>query len=253
MELVNLFWDNTELGKLELSCLNSYLENNHLVNLFTYNKNIYIPRHNNLSVIDANEIIEKQDKFYYIGNGDCVKNSIVGFSDIFRYEVLYKAGGWYSDMDVINLKNLSDISPRSIVIRPHKKFNAVSNICKFPKAYEPLREVKQITLNLVNSTNDDWTLPLKLFYEFVVKNKLEKYILNAELTGNDDDIFIQHLLCDNLIETRKSIKNMYGIHWCKSAFSTGNWNSNAIYNFNFPKKMTLLHYFYYKYGINNIY
>ena len=247
MEEVSLFWDKTELSKLEQLCLKSYLENNHKVNLFTYNQNLQVFKHKNLSVLNANEILEEKQRFYYKGNGDCPFNSVVGFSDIFRYELLYKIGGWYSDMDVVNLKNLSGASSFKIALRPHIKYGAVSNICKFEKGYEPLRELRKLTEQQITENNKDWTLPLKLFFDFVVHNKLECYILNQHSLGNDDDRFIHHLLFDSYLDTRNSIKDLFCIHWCRSAFSSGNWNMKAVYNFESPKNMTLLNFLYYKY------
>lgn len=247
MDSVSLFWDNTELSNLEITCLKSYLTNNHKVNLFTYKPDLNIFKHKNLCVINANEIIEAKERFYYNGNGDCPKNSVVGFSDIFRYELLYKVGGWYSDMDVINLKNLSSISSYEIVLRPHEKFGAVSNICRFPKNYEPLKEIKKMTELAINKDNSVWTTPLKLFFDFVKKYGLDCYILKPELLGNDDDKFTHHILFDSFLSTKNSIKDMYCVHLCRSAFSTGNWSLKALYDFNNPKNMTLLHFFYYKY------
>lgn len=247
MEEVSLFWDKTKLTNLEILCLKSYLNNNHRVNLFSYNKSLNVFKHKNLSLIDANEIIDEKYKFYYSGNGDCPFNSVVGFSDIFRYELLYKVGGWYSDMDVVNLKNLSVVSPYDVVIRPHVKYGAISNICKFPKNYEPLKALKEHTQKVVLKNNDDWSLPLKIFFDFVVQNKLDFYIVKKDLLGDDDDKFIHHLLFDNFLDTRKSIEGMFCIHWCRSAFSSGNWNMKALYNFETPRNMTLLNYLYYKY------
>ena len=247
MDPVSLFWDNTELSNLEITCLKSYLANNHKVNLFTYKPDLTIFKHKNLNVIDANEIIEAKEKFYYKGHGDCPKNSVVGFSDIFRYELLYKVGGWYSDMDVINLKNLSGMSSYDIVLRPHEKYGVVSNICRFPKNYEPLKQVKKITESAINENNSEWSTPLKLFFDFVKTHGLECYIVKPELLGNDDDKFTHHILFDNFLHTRNSIKDMYCVHLCKSAYSTGNWNLKALCNFDNPKNMTLLHFLYYKY------
>lgn len=247
MEVINLFWDKNSLTKLENLCVLSYLENNHLVNLFTYDTKSIKIKHKNLNIIDANEIISEKEKFYYSGAGDCPNNSIVGFSDIFRYEVLFKIGGWYSDLDVVNFKNLTSISSYDIVLRPHIKYKVVSNICKFPKGYEPLLELKNLTIDRVKENNSDWSLPLKLFSNFVDENKLNAYILSPELLGDDNDKFIYYLLFDNYLNTKKSIENFFGIHWCKTAFSSGNWNARALYNFDNPKKMTLLDFLYYKY------
>lgn len=247
MEVVNLFWDKNKLGKLESVCLLSYLENNHIINLFTYGSDITDIKHKNFNIINANEIIDEKEKFYYSGRGDCPNNSVVGFSDIFRYEVLYKVGGWYSDMDVTNFKNLVSVSSYDIVIRPHIKFGAVSNICRFPKNYEPLIELKQQTLNMINKENDNWVLPLKLFFDFVVNNKLDCYVLKPELLGDDNDKFIHYLLFDSYVSTKTVTKDFYCIHWCKTAFSSGNWNARALYNFESPKTLTLLDFLYYKY------
>jgi mannosyltransferase OCH1-like enzyme len=66
----------------------------------------------NVIVKNANKIIEKEKIFKYpnkiiLGFGE---NSYVGFSELFRYKVLYELGGWWSDMDVVCLKPLEEIT-----------------------------------------------------------------------------------------------------------------------------------------------
>lgn len=245
MPVINLFWDNQKLGKLEKACIFSYLNNNNELQIFTYKPEIFdFVKDTKINVFNANEILPEKEKFYYTGNGDCIEGSVVGFSDIFRYELLYKIGGWYSDFDVINLKSLNSLDKSEIIIRPHYNFNYVCNIAKFPKGYEGLRELKEITQKNINVNNNNWVEPLLIFRDYVNKNNLEKYVVSEEYFGNDNSVLQQKLLFGKIYNTLPLIKSYYCMHLCGAAFKTGNWNAFAKFDFESPNKTTFLHFIY---------
>jgi len=85
-----------ELTKLEILAIKSFLANGHKFELYCYEDIQGVPE--GTILIDANEIIPK-DKIWTYDNG-----SLAGFSNNFRYNLLYEKGGWWVDMDTICLK-----------------------------------------------------------------------------------------------------------------------------------------------------
>jgi mannosyltransferase OCH1-like enzyme len=79
---------------MEAMCIRSFLANGHAFHLYTYEPLEGVPEGTILK--DASEIVPK-DKIWDFA-------SISNFADYFRYALLSKKGGWWSDMDTICLK-----------------------------------------------------------------------------------------------------------------------------------------------------
>ncbi len=94
---IKTLWIGANLGKIERLALKSFLYYGHEVTIFVYDDVAGIP--NGVKVRDANEILTSQNIFRYKNN-----NSVAGFADWFRYEMLYREGGVWVDTDVVCLK-----------------------------------------------------------------------------------------------------------------------------------------------------
>lgn len=246
---INLFWDGAPLEKFELLNLKSFLVNDHNVNVFTYNRKIFdIVSHKNLSIIDANEIINKSELFYYKGHGDCPINSVCGFSDIFRYELLYRVGGWYLDFDITCLKNFNDtfFNKKEIVIKPHNKFSLISNTIKMPKGHNICKVLREETEQKINKDNNSYIRPLEIFKTVLYDHGVEQFTVSNEYFGNDDMKEIYSLL-HSYSTSKKQLKNRYCIHWCRTAIKTGTWSVKVLYDLNNPLPDSFLSYLYFKY------
>ena len=243
---VNAFYEGDKISKLELLTVESFLQNNHSFNLFTYNNSIgrYLP--GDVNILNASDILDKDRVFVYDGLGDCVEGSISGFSDIFRYYLLYKIGGWYVDMDITCLKNFSEISD-DIVIRPHGSMKAVANILKMPKGFEPLGKLIHVTEEQIDKNNDDWVKPLSIFNDFVNLNNLQHHIVGKDFFGDDDYTLLKSLLVADYFVTKEQLPR-FAIHWCSTAFKTGNW-SKEKYNFDRPVNISTYNVLLRRFGI----
>ena len=249
MQSVNFFWDGKKPGRFELMNIKSFLANDHKVNLFTYNKTCFSEiKHNNFNILDANEILSVKKLFYYKGNGDCPKNSVCGFSDLFRYALLYKIGGWYADVDTTCLKNLNDnyLNTKEIILKPHDKFKAICNMIKIPPKTVLMKDLFNITKKHINSENSEYVKPLKLFYNKILTFNYNHYIVSSDLFGNDNIKEIYDFL-NNFKLSKESITNRYSIHWCSTAITTGKWDYRVLYDLNNPSPDSLLSYLYFKY------
>jgi hypothetical protein len=100
-KIVHGLWVGSELSALELLSIKSFLFHGHEFHLWLY-ESIQTPLPDGVIVQDANKILAKKHVFRYknksnFGHG---KGSLAGFSDIFRYKLLYDKGGWWADMDI---------------------------------------------------------------------------------------------------------------------------------------------------------
>jgi len=246
---INFFWDGKPLTRFDNLNIKSFLINNHKVNIFTYNsKSFDHLKHKNLNITDANEILPKDKVFYYQGNGDCPLNSIGGFSDIFRYELLFKYGGWYVDFDTTCIKNFNSdfFQSKHIVLKPHNKFKVVSNTIKLPKDYHMLLKLKKNTEKCINEHNNEYIKPLKIFYNQILSENLLPYVVDKKYFGNDsmEEIF---KFLNNYSDSINLLNERYCIHWCSTAVTTGKWNSRVMYDLNNPLPDSYLNYLYFKY------
>ncbi len=100
-------WIGTELSVMERLSIASFLANGHQFQLFVYSDVKNIPA--GTIVRDGEEILPASAIFRYRDNG-----SYAGFSNFFRYELLWKFGGWWVDLDTICLQRFG--SPDDYVI-----------------------------------------------------------------------------------------------------------------------------------------
>jgi hypothetical protein len=96
LPIIQSLWVGGQLSLIEQLSISSFLKNNHEFHLYTYGDVENIPE--GTVVKDANEILDKKNIFTYC-NG-----SYAGFADWFRWELLYKKGGFWVDTDMICLK-----------------------------------------------------------------------------------------------------------------------------------------------------
>lgn len=235
--VINFLWIGDCLGKLEQLTLKSFLDCGHTPNLWLYNLHCSnIP--DGVVVQNAREILPAEKIFCYKGKGDCRKGSLGGFSDVFRYYLLQKIGGWYSDMDVTCLKNFKELDYLPYVFRPHRLTKAVGNIMKTPANCLLLKKCIETTQLLVDEQNDSWVLPVKILSQHIFEQNLEQYIAPKQWFGEDSMDDLKELI--NLAIFSKKINlPTYAIHWCHEALSTGKWDWTVKRNFNTPVPTTL--------------
>jgi hypothetical protein len=117
---VNMFWHGGALPIFAWPCMRSFIERGHSIRLFSY-RSIDVPP--GVVQVDATAIIPAHELHRY--------RSIPAFSDIFRYELLSKEGGWWSDVDVVCL---TDKLPDSRYAWAEQESGTVNGaILKFPE------------------------------------------------------------------------------------------------------------------------
>lgn len=75
----------------------SFAANGHPVNLYAYDEVIGVPQ--GITVLDARKILPENSIFLHKKSG-----SIAAFADMFRYRLLFEAGGIWADTDMVCLQ-----------------------------------------------------------------------------------------------------------------------------------------------------
>lgn len=203
-------WIGKKLGKTELLTLKSFQKFGHTIHLWTYSPITNIPE--GIIVEDANEMIAEKDVFSYEKNGniDWGKGSYAGFSDIFRYKLLFEKGGWWVDMDVTCLKPFEISEP--YFFRNHWKLPVVGNIMKCPKGSELMQNCYERARLEVTKDNTDWHKPITILNEEIEKLGLMHYrklgLFNLDM---------MHTIEPYLKNKYEFPRDWMGIHWINSA------------------------------------
>jgi len=205
-KIVHSLWIGSSLSPLELLTLHSFTHFGHEFYLWTYSE-LKIPLPPNVFIKNAEEIIPKSKVFKYrysnqYGHG---KGSYAGFSDLFRYALLYKYGGWWVDMDVTCTRELSFNEP--YIFRSHHELKIVGNLIKCPPNSELMEKCFEEALFLLDELNKDWNRPIEILNRNVYNLGLEGYI--RSFSNHDQWRRIRIFLLKN----EKIPDHYFAIHW----------------------------------------
>ncbi len=215
-KIVHGMWIGNTISNMELLTIKSFIAHGHQFYLWVYD-NPEIDNISGLVLKDATEIIPRSYVFSYknknkYGHG---KGSYAGFSDIFRYKLLYEYGGWWVDMDVTCLKAFDFKGP--YVFRQHHNMSVVGNVMKCPKGSNVMKSSYEKAIKEVDAENTDWHKPISILNEFIVLNKLTDYI-RKDLSYPDDWRVIRSFIKRNV----EYDSCFYFIHWLNEEWRARN-------------------------------
>ena len=105
-------WIGPRLRWIEEMSIRSYLLNGWRYQLYTYEAPESVPE--GVEVMDASAILPRSEIFAEGSSSGMHKGSVGAFSDLFRYALLSKRGGMWTDTDVINLRRFDPEGARFI-------------------------------------------------------------------------------------------------------------------------------------------
>ena len=239
-EIIQGLWIGGDLSKVEQLSIKSFIDYGHEYHLYTYGDVGNIP--NGTVVKDANEILPKDDIFTY-KNG-----SYSAFSNLFRFTMLYKKGGYWADTDLICVKKITIEKPYVFVSEPNNDYSInipTSCLIKLPKNSDVAGAAVLIQLEhkkLILSGNLSWGSGPKTIKKIIEDFGLQKYVLDwrgvcscnwrdfksilySDYSGHKDIIGTFNNLPDN----------MYGIHlwneiWRRNGLDKNqNYDTNSIF------------------------
>jgi hypothetical protein len=219
-KIVQSLWIGGDLSLLEILTLYSFIQSGHTFHLYVYDA-ITTPLPKEVILKDANEILDRKYIFTYknynqFGHG---KGSVSGFSDIFRYKLLYEKGNWWVDMDVCCLRFLN--IEKSYYFRKHHELKAVGNVMKCPPNSALMKDCFKQALQEVNEHNTDWHKPIDILNQNIIAYDLERFIGDG-ISNRDWWMEIIGFLYSN----KKIPDSWYFIHWTNENFRAHNINKN---------------------------
>lgn len=148
LPVIQSLWIGGALSLIEQLAISSFLKNNHEFHLYTYGEVKGIPE--GTIVKDGHDILDRKNIFTYC-NG-----SYAGFADWFRWELLYKKGGFWVDTDMICLKQFDFdtdlvfgsesrqlVCPAVLGFPPkHELSEFIKNSCENPNNFLPYDRTK---------------------------------------------------------------------------------------------------------------
>jgi hypothetical protein len=220
---VNGLWIGKELSKLELLTIHSFLRFGYKFRLWLYEP-LQTPLPAGVIVGDANMVIPKAQVFKYknknqFGHG---KGSVAGFSDVFRYKMLYDFGGWWVDMDVTCLKNLYHDKP--YYFRKHHELTVVGNIIKCPKGSLLMKHCYEEAKAEVTESNTDWHKPIEILNKHIAQLGLSQYIVHDSSNADKWEITSSFVFGSPKIPSEWSF-----IHWQNEEWRNQRLDKNQFY------------------------
>lgn len=190
-KIIHGLWIGKNLSPIELLTIHSFIRNGHEFHLWVYDV-IENKLPSEVIVEDANKIIPSNKVFRYkfrnqFGHG---KGSYAGFSDIFRYKLLFDHGGWWVDMDVTCLRPLD--FEDEYVFRKHHVLNVVGNIIKCPKGSSLMKDCYNEASVSIDENNIDWHKPIDILNNNIAKYNLTSFI--KQFSNEDSWNIIRKLL-----------------------------------------------------------
>jgi hypothetical protein len=223
MEIINSLWFGKikSLEELTLRSFSKYAE----FHLWVYD-DIDVPKIKNLVIRNGREILPEQDIFLYPNKMDLPfgGRSIVGFSERFRYKVLYEKGGWWSDLDVTCLKPIEQIKT-DYFFRDHGTLPLVGNIIKCPPMSELMGRCYEISKKMINEKTTDWHLAMKILAENVKDLNLTHFI--RKNFCNIDRVPVVEKYFKS---TEDAPENWHFIHWMNTLFDRQQYASGSFYD-----------------------
>ena len=171
--IINSLWVGTALSELEELTIQSFISNGHVFRLWCYAEIKNLPAQ--VIVGNANDILPQSQVFKYPDNStiDWGAGSYAGFSDVFRYKLLYERGGWWVDMDVTCLKPFNITEP--YFFRNHWKYPVVGNVLKCPAKTDLMKWCYETSIYAITAENKNWHRPIEILNDGILKFDLLSY------------------------------------------------------------------------------
>jgi hypothetical protein len=207
---VNGLWIGGVLSPLEILTIKSFQAHGYRFVLWHYHPLENVP--NGTFLKDGNSILPESAVFSYhnankFGHG---KGSFAGFSDIFRYKLLYENGGIWVDMDVTCL-GIPEYKSE-YVFRFHHQSGVVGNYMQCPARSELMAWCYDKAVSSMNAQNEDWMLPIRILYQGIKMFTLDKYIQDF---SNPDSFPV----VSKMIVSKKALPQHWRIiHWMNEEF-----------------------------------
>jgi hypothetical protein len=222
LDHANFFWMG-DLTIYEIANLQSFIKHGFKVIIWTYDKNL--EKNTNLKEVcfkDANLVLNESLLMKFKQGRQ--KSSLSSFSNLFRYELLKKYGGWWFDMDCICLKNLDEFikltNNADFIIGRERENYTGSSVLYFNDVKildELIQEVE------FRAKQNDYSF----FWGEIGPDLISEIILKNNLMNNtlDENYFYKisadkfHKFFENKINLMTDIEDSYVLHTWNEMFN----------------------------------
>lgn len=173
--IIKGLWIGNQLNPLALTCIKSFIYNGHEFHLYVY-ETIEVPE--GVVVKDANTIIPKNKVFKDKYGSYCT------FSDWFRYELLYRSGGWWTDMDVVCIKYFNTYEDYVFATELFDIETCViaASVIKVPLKSKLMQDCLAQIYKKKDLFSVNWfEIGANLLSEQIKKNVLEQYVVDPNV------------------------------------------------------------------------
>jgi LPS sulfotransferase NodH len=177
-ERIRGFWHGSQLGPYQLLGLRSFADRGHRIELFTYDSTIAVPGW--IVRRDANEIFPTDHVLAY--QNDLGRGSFALHSNLFRYAMLHKLGGWGLDLDIVLLRPDLPKADIYFAVGSLDPIQATFAAIKFPAGHPALAEAVERCLALGETAPLYGETGPDLFTEMVAKHDLAQFGQPMETT-----------------------------------------------------------------------
>lgn len=178
--VIQAMWVGPSLSLMEQLGIRSFLANGHEYHLYVYEIPAGVPPGTTLK--DANEIVHQSRIWRYKQEG-FAKGSISGFSELFRYTLLHKKGGWWVDSDVVCLRPF-DHSGEIVISTSHEAEHGVLP-CTFVLKFPAGGRCTEYLLKTADRPDPD-TISYLEIGPFLVQRMVKELALEAHLAPPTD-------------------------------------------------------------------
>src|SRR6185369_12125094 len=130
------FWFGENITQYQRLAMKSFVDFGHRYILYAYRK-FGVPA--GVELRDAAELLPEPRVFFYGDKAGVGRGSVAGFSNLFRYHLLRRLGGWWVDADVVCL---SGTVPSDEIFLGWECENLIGNaILRFPKEHRFIQKL----------------------------------------------------------------------------------------------------------------
>lgn len=180
---VSSFWHGGDLSDLEVTCIRSFLYHGYEYNLYLYNESKVDNIPEGVEIKDASEILSEDEIFYYQKGFN--SGSVSGFSNIFRYEFLFKKGGIWVDTDLCLVSDDLDFNSTNVFVEEPSREKKVASCLIKSRMKNPILRKCIKTFNEYNKeTMEHGETGPELVTKSVYNSNLNS--LDFELKGSEN-------------------------------------------------------------------
>jgi Glycosyltransferase sugar-binding region containing DXD motif len=177
---IQMMWVEGRLSPLERVAMSSFVRCGHPVHLYVYGNVDAVPE--GVTIVDGRSILPEERICRYGSAAGAGEGSLALFANLFRYALLARNGGVWSDCDMICLKPLEDVIAADYLIateyRGSKKQIVFANNCllKAPAGSPFITECNAIAMSADLEKSGWGELGPSLLTMMVRKHGLERLI-----------------------------------------------------------------------------